>query len=605
MKKKFRFYVLIFIIINICCILFSSQIVSADGGIFVDFDEHVFLPSQKAAIFWDGTNETMVISTKINSSNLSNMAWVTPVQSSNIPQVSEGDAEIFHDIAYSFGEYTGGGLYSSNSMFFILFIFFCIGIIFLICIFFLKKIKLSYFFIILIILIICASFSLFIYIYSSGMVAGSSYDGVELIEMKTVDFYDVAVLKATNATNLVSWLQENKFIVPEESIPIVQEYCDKDNYYFVVNKIDINNSEELANSVYNQIEEKIEEMKTVYENISNLNIDYFEIPTGSLNNGAWQIEDLAFDIFTGDPYYSASSNTNDFFKIINLTEDAYNSLVEKYQVNVSLSEGLCYHPYQYVCYPYISWLRASLDNDVTLLWFEDGEQKELFIENEYYHTKDTFNLADDYWKTNYGYGSLTDSEIKFLIDSAPKLQACYQELLQIKDKSENLELCLGCYDIEEQIIDILENFSGLEGISIRGYRFFDDYEEYFGLNESNMYDGSFVNDTIQYYLEKRNDRIEQDLEEGIATPLEIVFQPNLPMYPMKMSRINEGETKINVYFISNFHVTDSTGLLTTKGKSGYYSTTPNSNYDLDNYVTWMTYEGNTKDLTDDSYFVEL
>jgi len=74
------------------------------------------------------------------------------------------------------------------------------------------------------------------------------------------------------------------------------------------------------------------------------------------------------------------------------------------------------------------------------------------------------------------------------------------------------------------------------------------------------------------------------------------------MYPMKMSSINEGETKINVYFISNYHVNDSSGILTTKGKNYFYYAQHGSKYDVGNYVTWMTYEGKTEDLTDDSYF---
>jgi hypothetical protein len=41
--------------------------------------------------------------------------------------------------------------------------------------------------------------------------------------------------------------------------------------------------------------------------------------------------------------------------------------------------------------------------------------------------------------------------------------------------------------------------------------------------------------------------IMQNLEDGIATPLEITFQPIVPMFPLKMSSINEGYTKINIY----------------------------------------------------------
>ena len=48
-------------------IIVSSPSIFANGGIFIDidYDEHVYIPNQKAAIFWDGTNETMILSTKI------------------------------------------------------------------------------------------------------------------------------------------------------------------------------------------------------------------------------------------------------------------------------------------------------------------------------------------------------------------------------------------------------------------------------------------------------------------------------------------------------------------------------------------------------------
>ncbi|NIO37089.1 DUF2330 domain-containing protein, partial [Candidatus Bathyarchaeota archaeon] len=55
--------------------------------------------------------------------------------------------------------------------------------------------------------------------------------------MKKVDIYDVAILKATNATALVGWLNENGYTVPESAVPVLQEYCDKEDFYFIANKI--------------------------------------------------------------------------------------------------------------------------------------------------------------------------------------------------------------------------------------------------------------------------------------------------------------------------------------------------------------------------------
>jgi hypothetical protein len=99
--------------------------------------------------------------------------------------------------------------------------------------------------------------------------------------------------------------------------------------------------------------------------------------------------------------------------------------------------------------------------------------------------------------------------------------------------------------------------------------------------------------------------IMEDLEDGIATPLEITFQPDTPTFPLKMSSINEGNTKINVYFISDYNVSDSSGFLSVKGKDrmgwGQYIL----NEYVDDYLTWMSFEGSTSSLTDDAYFVSI
>ena len=56
----------------------------------------------------------------------------------------------------------------------------------------------------------------FLYIYIGGMIgaAGGEYKSIEVIEIKKVDIYDVAVLQATNASEMVNWLNENEFAVP-------------------------------------------------------------------------------------------------------------------------------------------------------------------------------------------------------------------------------------------------------------------------------------------------------------------------------------------------------------------------------------------------------
>lgn len=60
---------------------------------------------------------------------------------------------------------------------------------------------------------------------------------IEVIETKKVGIYDLVILKATDATYMVNWLNEQGFKISEENISLIQEYCDQPNFYFIVNKI--------------------------------------------------------------------------------------------------------------------------------------------------------------------------------------------------------------------------------------------------------------------------------------------------------------------------------------------------------------------------------
>lgn len=169
-------------------ILLVCSLVWADGGLFIDYsDLAVTMPSQKAVISWDGEKEIMILSTKITAENLANIAWVVPVQSKTKPEISEGDIQVFHDVADVFfvGAETAPG-------------------------------------------------------WTLG-VESAGQGGVEIVEFNEVDIYDITTLKATDATALANWLNDNGYIVPEATIPVLQGYCDQENFYFIANKIDLAN----------------------------------------------------------------------------------------------------------------------------------------------------------------------------------------------------------------------------------------------------------------------------------------------------------------------------------------------------------------------------
>ncbi len=160
-------------------IILIPNLVFADGGVFPNYSEKVYLPAQKAVISWDGSEEILILSTKISTENLANLAWVIPIPSKTDPEVEEGDIEIFYDLADLFSGKRPGTFGVSEK--------------------------------------------------------------VEVVEIKKVDIYDIAVLKTTDAAALVDWLNENGYIVPESTTPILEEYCRQEDFYFIANKINLAN----------------------------------------------------------------------------------------------------------------------------------------------------------------------------------------------------------------------------------------------------------------------------------------------------------------------------------------------------------------------------
>jgi hypothetical protein len=167
--------------------LFLAANASADGGIVpVSPYAQVFAPEQKAAIFWDGITERMILSTKITSDNSTGMAWIIPIQSSSQPEVKLSDGSIFFKLGELFGEKT---VYETRS--------------------------------------------------SGGFGTGAaSGGGVEVLQTIQVDVYNSTVLKATDAGALLEWLDGNGFSFPENKKDVLEYYVGK-NYYFIANKIDL------------------------------------------------------------------------------------------------------------------------------------------------------------------------------------------------------------------------------------------------------------------------------------------------------------------------------------------------------------------------------
>ncbi len=154
----------------------------------------VFIPDQKAVIYWDGNTEEMILSTKVSLEEFTDFAWVVPIQSSTKPEIEEADESIFLDLSYLFPESREATL---------------------------------------------------------GFDLISSFEGkaaqkVTIVETKKLDIYDITILQATNSKVLLDWLNENGYYFPEDKLDVLTYYTWESNeenlpYYFVANKINLSN----------------------------------------------------------------------------------------------------------------------------------------------------------------------------------------------------------------------------------------------------------------------------------------------------------------------------------------------------------------------------
>jgi hypothetical protein len=176
----------------ICAVMISLAVplchsAFADGLHISNGISKVSEPYQKAVIHWDGRTETMILSSGVMSQDIANFAWIVPLQSQVKPEVTAGDMSLFEYLS-----------------------------------------------------------ELFWYPYPTHLPAsskgyGNGRGGVQVVETKEIDFYDITILKASDPIELMEWLDENGYIVPQQARHLLEAYTEYREYYFIVNKIDLEN----------------------------------------------------------------------------------------------------------------------------------------------------------------------------------------------------------------------------------------------------------------------------------------------------------------------------------------------------------------------------
>jgi hypothetical protein len=179
MKKIF----LILALFNVFAFLAPAGFVAADGMIMPKPDYYMNENGQRAVIFYDKGIETMIVSVSFEG-DAKDFAWIVPTPKK--PEVSKGSDEIFTSLEEITKKYQG---YQRDTT---------------------------------------------IMLNSAG--SPSSEEGVTIIETKKIDYYDVAVLSATDSGALTKWLSDNGYQYPEDSAYILNDYINN-GWYFVAVKI--------------------------------------------------------------------------------------------------------------------------------------------------------------------------------------------------------------------------------------------------------------------------------------------------------------------------------------------------------------------------------
>lgn len=180
-------------LLSLLFVILFFGFVFADGSILMppDYSEKVYMPEQKAVIIWDGEEEQLILESKVSVENISDMAWLIPVESNTKPIVEEADEEIFYALSDLFKS-TDDALFKRAAS---------LGSIF----------------------------------SATGSLE------VEVIEELKVDIYDVTILKATDSSALIEWLNDNNYSFPQAFPNLLDEYVAKGNTYFIANKINLEN----------------------------------------------------------------------------------------------------------------------------------------------------------------------------------------------------------------------------------------------------------------------------------------------------------------------------------------------------------------------------
>lgn len=164
--------------------LLASQLVLADGCFVFKWDKKIDInePTQKAIIVHDAGREDLLLQVKYQGP-LEEFGWLIPVPS--LPEVEKGSMDCFYELSKLTQQHFG------------------------------------------------------MHYLNRGAAGTKGESDVNVVEIKTVGAYEVAILSAQDAGSLERWLKTQSYSIPNDKTGIIDEYVRK-GWYFVAARIQLN-----------------------------------------------------------------------------------------------------------------------------------------------------------------------------------------------------------------------------------------------------------------------------------------------------------------------------------------------------------------------------
>ena len=188
MLKKFLF-------VGLLLVLFVPNLVAVDGMVLPPPDYYIWETQQKAVIFYEQGKETLVVSVSFQG-NAKDFAWIIPTPSR--PQANKASDELFTSLSdltspiYDMPRPISLGAPEIRTM-------------------------------------------------KDGQVL--------VLETQQIEYYDIAVLEATDRQALIDWLNKNGYTYPQSASYILESYIKK-GWYFTAVKV---NDEYLSQNITGQL----------------------------------------------------------------------------------------------------------------------------------------------------------------------------------------------------------------------------------------------------------------------------------------------------------------------------------------------------------------